>query len=57
MLVCILDKTIPGLYTQIKRITLTEAGVISQCMLYKHVQFPEEIKDTYISNVALKVFI
>jgi eukaryotic translation initiation factor 2C len=57
MLVCIIDKTIPGLYTQIKRITLTEAGVISQCMLYKHVQFPEEIKDTYISNVALKVFI
>lgn len=56
MLIVILDKSISGLYNLVKKITLTQAGVISQCMLYKHVQNPDEIKDTYISNVALKVF-
>jgi eukaryotic translation initiation factor 2C len=54
MLVCIMDKSVPTLYATIKRICLTQAGVISQCMLFKHVQNPSEIKDTYIFNVALK---
>ncbi|KAJ2997992.1 hypothetical protein HDV02_004994 [Globomyces sp. JEL0801] len=54
LVICILDKDAKGLYEQIKRIALLKAGLITQCMLSKHVMRPEEIKDQYIVNVALK---
>jgi eukaryotic translation initiation factor 2C len=53
MLVCIVDGT-KRLYEQIKKITLCEAGVMSQCMLQKNVRSARDIKDQYIANVALK---
>ena len=53
LLVCVLDKEPQGLYRDIKRITLTDAGVLSQCILFKNVS--RGIKDQYASNVALKV--
>ena len=53
MLVCILDKEPKDLYRDIKRITLTEAGVLSQCLQYRNLQ--REIKDQYAANVAMKV--
>lgn len=54
LLICIIDKSVPFLYSYIKKTLLTEAGVVSQCMLFKHVCDPDRIKDTYICNVALK---
>ncbi|RKO88986.1 Piwi domain-containing protein [Blyttiomyces helicus] len=55
MMFCIVDKEPKGLYEEIKRITLTQAGVLSQCMLYRHVSRADAIKDQYASNVALKI--
>jgi eukaryotic translation initiation factor 2C len=53
MLICVVDGD-KRLYEQIKTICLCEAGVMSQCMLQKHVGRAEAIKDQYIANVALK---
>ena len=53
MLVCILDKEPKALYQEIKRLTLTEAGVLSQCLQFNHLR--REIKDQYAANVAMKV--
>jgi eukaryotic translation initiation factor 2C len=51
MIICIVDGSKP-LYEQIKRICLCEAGLMSQCMVFKNV-----IKGNpqYLSNVAMKV--
>ena len=54
LVVCIIDKFAPGLYAMIKKLALTELGLITQCMLFKNVRSAEEIKDQYIVNVALK---
>jgi eukaryotic translation initiation factor 2C len=54
LIVCIIDKYIKDIYAQIKKISLTEAGIVTQCMLFKNVQYADSIKDQYISNVALK---
>ena len=53
MLICIVDGD-KRLYETIKKICLCEAGVMSQCMLGKHVERAGAIKDQYIANVALK---
>ncbi len=55
LLVCIIDKQDKGLYENIKKLALCEAGLITQCMLSKNVL--GEIKDQYITNVALKVYL
>jgi eukaryotic translation initiation factor 2C len=55
LIVCILDKEPKSLYQDIKRITLTEAGVLSQCLQYSHVSRANAIKDQYAANVAMKV--
>ncbi|KAL2917525.1 hypothetical protein HK105_202806 [Polyrhizophydium stewartii] len=55
MMFCVIDKEPKGLYEQIKRITLSQAGVLSQCILYKNVRSARDIKDQYASNLALKV--
>jgi eukaryotic translation initiation factor 2C len=54
LLICVIDKSNKDLYAQIKRATLLDHGVLSQCMLFKNVS--AQIKDQYITNVALKVF-
>lgn len=58
LIVCVINDELremshKDIYTEIKRVTLSEAGVVSQCMLFKHVQSPGAIKDQYIANVAL----
>jgi len=55
MIVCIIDKEPKKLYEDIKRITLSEAGVLSQCIQYSHVRRPDGIKDQYAANVAMKL--
>ncbi|KAJ3300746.1 hypothetical protein HK104_006045 [Borealophlyctis nickersoniae] len=55
LLICVIDKDPKGIYEDIKRITLTEAGVLSQCLLSKHVGKAQFIKDQYALNVALKI--
>jgi len=54
MIICIVDGD-RHLYQEIKRVTLTEAGVLTQCMLSKNAGNPRAIKDQYAANVALKV--
>ncbi|KAH9271166.1 hypothetical protein BASA83_006710 [Batrachochytrium salamandrivorans] len=51
---CVLDKDPKGLYETIKRTTLTEAAVLTQCMLFKHVRYADDIKDQYAANLSLK---
>ncbi|KAJ3271560.1 hypothetical protein HDV01_006522 [Terramyces sp. JEL0728] len=54
IIVCIINKESKGVYEQIKTIALCEGGIMTQCMQSKHVRSPDEIKDQYIINVALK---
>ncbi len=56
LIVCIISKDIPAVYEQIKIISLTEAGFVTQCMLWNNVFRGGriDIKDQYIVNVALK---
>ncbi|KAI8898406.1 Piwi domain-containing protein [Globomyces pollinis-pini] len=56
LLVCIIEP-VPNrtvVYQQIKRVTLGEAGVVSQCIQFKNVRTARDIKDQYICNVAMK---
>lgn len=55
LLICVVETEVHGLYETIKKVCMCEAGVVSQCMLFKHVGRASEIKDQYINNVALKV--
>jgi eukaryotic translation initiation factor 2C len=52
-MVCIIDKEPKSLYQEIKRITLTEAGVLSQVLQIRNVD--RQVKDQYAANVAMKV--
>ncbi|EGF76744.1 hypothetical protein BATDEDRAFT_92312 [Batrachochytrium dendrobatidis JAM81] len=54
LIFCVLDKEPKSLYETIKRISLTEAAVITQCMLFKNVRSAQEIKDQYACNLCLK---
>ena len=53
LMICIIDKEPKSLYQEIKRITLTEAGVLSQVMQIRNVD--RQVKDQYAANVAMKV--
>jgi eukaryotic translation initiation factor 2C len=54
LFICVIDESLPmgdkEIYSQIKKVTLCDAGVVSQCMKYKNLR---DIKDQYIANVAL----
>jgi eukaryotic translation initiation factor 2C len=52
-MICIIDKEPKHLYQEIKRITLTEAGVLSQVLQIRNVD--RQVKDQYAANVAMKV--
>ncbi|KAJ3325485.1 hypothetical protein HDV06_004344 [Boothiomyces sp. JEL0866] len=54
LIMCVIDKESKGLYEQIKTISLCEGGILTQCMQSKHVKDPDNIKDQYVFNLALK---
>ncbi|RKO83056.1 ribonuclease H-like domain-containing protein [Blyttiomyces helicus] len=55
ILFCVLDPFCKNLHDDIKRVTLFEAGVMSQCMMERHLRSPDAIKEMHARNVALKV--
>ena len=52
MLVCVMDGS-KQVYEEIKNVTLTDAGVLSQCIHWKNVN--RGVKPQYAANVAMKV--
>ena len=56
LIVCVVSKGVPGVYEQIKVMSLTEAGFVTQCMLWSNLFRGGrlDIRDQYIQNVALK---
>ena len=53
LMICIIDKEPKSIYQEIKRITLTEAGVLSQVLQIRNLD--RQVKDQYAANVAMKV--
>ncbi len=51
-LLCILPNTGAPLYNEIKRVSETELGIVTQCIQLRHARNP---KPQYCGNVLLKV--
>ena len=54
MIFCIVDGD-RQTYENIKRTSLCEAGVLTQCLAFNNVKLANTIKDQYAANVALKI--
>ncbi|KAI8906430.1 Piwi domain-containing protein [Gorgonomyces haynaldii] len=52
MAICVLDKDPKHLYSDIKRLALCEAELITQCLQFRNVR--QDIKAQYASNLCLK---